>query len=138
MSSTPPARLAVASVNYDAEHAAISFLFLDRLPEGRYTIKMDADHPLVDLAGIAPTSPGRRQRACSRPSPSPPTFCARADDGSLAVADATGEENDATRWRISARSPRTSSWTASSERSRSSPARAWRSGSWSSTATSTS
>ena len=47
----------VAAVNYDAQHAALQYLVRDHLPQGVYTLRMDAQHPLVDLAGISPVSP---------------------------------------------------------------------------------
>lgn len=75
---------AVAAVNYDAEHAALSFLLLDRLPEGHYTIRMDAEHPLVDLAGIVPTSPTMPKGVLATFAVAP-DLRARAADGSLPV-----------------------------------------------------
>jgi len=85
----------VAAVNYDSEHSAISFLFLDRLPEGRYVVKLDAENPLVDLAGIAPTSPTLPKGVLATFAVAP-DLRARADDGSLPIAGEVRNEGDHT------------------------------------------
>jgi hypothetical protein len=45
--------------SYSEAEARISFLFQDRLPEGRYTVRWPEQGGLVDLAGYSPVAPGQ-------------------------------------------------------------------------------
>ncbi|MDB5352578.1 MAG: hypothetical protein JWN86_3825 [Planctomycetota bacterium] len=50
----------LAVVNYDETHAALAYLFRDRLPQGIYTVRLATANPLADLSGhplISPTMP---------------------------------------------------------------------------------
>jgi hypothetical protein len=46
------------AVSYDSETGALSLLFLDRLPTGRYEIRLPDSGGLVDLAGLPPVAEG--------------------------------------------------------------------------------
>ena len=47
-----------AAVSYDESTARLSFVFLDRLPAGDYSVRLRPGPGLADLAGLAPVSPG--------------------------------------------------------------------------------
>lgn len=74
----------VAAVNYDARRAALAYLISDRLPQGRYTLRMNSRHPLVDLAGITPISPTMPKGVLANFAVGP-DLRRRDPDGSLAI-----------------------------------------------------
>jgi hypothetical protein len=74
----------VAAGNYDEVHAAISYLFLDALPQGTYTLRLPDSNPLTDLAGNAAISPTMPHGVLATFAVAPDTR-ARRPDGSLAV-----------------------------------------------------
>ncbi len=49
----------LAAVGYNPDNASIWYLFRDRLPAGSYTLELNPDHPLTDLAGHAPFAAGQ-------------------------------------------------------------------------------
>ena len=74
----------VTAANYDAQHAALAYVVSDRLPQGVYTLRMDAQHPLVDLAGITPISPTMPNGVLANFAVGP-DLRQRRPDGSLAI-----------------------------------------------------
>jgi hypothetical protein len=48
----------VAVVGYDEAKASISYLFMDTLPVGQYTVRLPSQGGLKDLAGLSPVAPG--------------------------------------------------------------------------------
>ncbi|QDV32735.1 hypothetical protein [Tautonia plasticadhaerens] len=54
------------AVSYDAQTGALSMLFRDRLPRGRYEVRLPASGGLVDLAGLSPVADGMPGRVLGR------------------------------------------------------------------------
>ena len=54
------------AVSYDAESGSLSLLFHDRLPRGRYEVRLPDSGGLVDLAGLSPVAEGMADRVLGR------------------------------------------------------------------------